>query len=144
MKTRLVLVTVTVLGCLSGCAKPDWIQQTLVTADVTGVWTGTTLAGMTTSMEVRLDLEQRGPKVVGDFRVIGGAGAGFLGLVGGTATAIDGTVAGDVFTFKQRSGALAGDFTVSGDEMVGSISSGTALRLSLRRVSATPRPASRR
>jgi hypothetical protein len=30
--------TVLVLG--SGCAKPDWIQSTLVTVDVTGTWLG--------------------------------------------------------------------------------------------------------
>jgi hypothetical protein len=24
----------------SSCAKPDWIQQTLVTVDVTGMWVG--------------------------------------------------------------------------------------------------------
>ena len=32
----LVLVVALVLG--SSCAKPDWIEQTLVTADVTGTW----------------------------------------------------------------------------------------------------------
>ena len=25
----------------AGCARPDWIEQTLVTVDVTGVWRGT-------------------------------------------------------------------------------------------------------
>jgi len=32
--TRVILVAVLAFG--SGCAKPDWIQQTLVTVDVTG------------------------------------------------------------------------------------------------------------
>jgi len=36
---RVILVTVLVFG--SGCAKPDWIQQTLVTVDVTGTWLDT-------------------------------------------------------------------------------------------------------
>ncbi len=36
--TRLIFVAVLAFG--SGCAKPDWIQQTLVTVDVTGVWSG--------------------------------------------------------------------------------------------------------
>jgi len=44
--TRLVplnvplMLVATVLVCGSGCAKPDWIQQTLVTVDVTGTWVG--------------------------------------------------------------------------------------------------------
>jgi len=33
---RLILVAVLALG--SGCAKPDWIDQTLMTVDVTGTW----------------------------------------------------------------------------------------------------------
>ena len=32
-----LMVVAALLACVPGCAKPDWIQQTLVTADVTGV-----------------------------------------------------------------------------------------------------------
>jgi hypothetical protein len=53
--TRVILVAV-LLG--SGCAKPDWIQQTLVTVDVTGMWRDT-------DGTVELKLEQYGPKVTG-------------------------------------------------------------------------------
>ena len=37
---RMILVAVLAFG--SGCAKPDWIEQTLVTVDVTGRWQGST------------------------------------------------------------------------------------------------------
>ena len=133
------------LAFASGCARPDWIEQTLVTADVTGVWTGASTAGLLAgaSIEARLDLEQQGQKVVGKFQTLGQAGTALLG--GHTSGAIDGKVEGDAFRFKQRGGAIVGDFTVSGDEMVGYISSsGPALRLSLRRVSSSPSPASQR
>jgi hypothetical protein len=36
--TRVILMAILAFG--SGCAKPDWIEQTLVTVDVTGRWTG--------------------------------------------------------------------------------------------------------
>ena len=36
---RVILVAVLAFG--SGCAKPDWIEQTLVTVDVTGTWQST-------------------------------------------------------------------------------------------------------
>lgn len=51
----------------SGCARPDWIQQTLVTADVTGAWVGSTMPRLVggSSLEVRLELEQEGAKVKG-------------------------------------------------------------------------------
>jgi len=49
------MVVVTMLA--SGCTKPDWIQQTLVTVDVTGTWV------VTEGPRVELKLEQRGSKV---------------------------------------------------------------------------------
>ena len=39
----------------SGCAKPDWIEQTLVTVDVTGTWVGSMGKGPGV-VEVRLEL----------------------------------------------------------------------------------------
>jgi hypothetical protein len=100
---RLLLLAVLVLG--SGCARPDWIEQTLVTTDVTGTWQ--TGEGLILVMR----LEQHWPKVTGVMR-------------GGTtwSGAIEGTVSGDVFKFTQTSGAIVvdrGEMTVNGDEMTG-------------------------
>jgi len=48
---------------------------------------------------------------------------------------IDGTVAGDVFRFRQRNGNVVGEVTVSGDEMTGQGSfAGSSRSLLLRRV----------
>ena len=89
---------------VSGCAaRPDWIEATLVTADVTGTWRG---RGLT------LLLEQRGPKVTG--RVLAGPFSG----------AVEGSVEGDVFRFFTANGALRGETTVTGDEMTGNVSGG--------------------
>jgi hypothetical protein len=44
MKTIARLILMAVLACGSGCAKSDWIQQTLVTVDVTGTWQSTEAA----------------------------------------------------------------------------------------------------
>ena len=39
MKTSpIVLILMVSLVVSVGCAKPDWIEQTLVTVDVTGTW----------------------------------------------------------------------------------------------------------
>jgi hypothetical protein len=46
----------------SGCAQKDWIDRTLVTTDVSGVWTGSmaTLDGQPMiSIDVRLDCGRR-------------------------------------------------------------------------------------
>ena len=40
MKRLMGLLIPTTLEISSGCAKPDWIDRTLVTVDVTGTWTG--------------------------------------------------------------------------------------------------------
>ena len=48
-----------------GCAKSDWIQSTLVTADVTGTWRSTE-GGL-----IELKLEQQGSKVSGSSRGLG-------------------------------------------------------------------------
>jgi hypothetical protein len=54
----------------SGCARPDWIERTLVTEDVTGLWYGRYLpsapfAASAGGSEVWLDLRQEGSKVRG-------------------------------------------------------------------------------
>jgi len=127
--TRGILVAMLALG--SGCAKPDWIQQTLVTVDVTGVWIGSTVRG---DREVQLALEQQGPKVKGFFRPLGPALAVFPWSEG----PIEGTVAGDVFSFRLTNTTGSGEVTVSGDEMKGNVSMGSPLPIVLRRVSSSP------
>src|SRR5262245_38822455 len=113
MTTRfmpLVLAAVVALG--SGCAKPDWIQQTLVTVDVTGTWK---------SPDGLFDfrLEQQGSKVTGSIVSAGPTGATNAGPLAGS-------VAGDMFRFKQaavsRTGSIfEGELSVSGDEMIGNV-----------------------
>jgi len=115
MKTSpIILILMVSLVVSAGCAKPDWIQQTLVTVDVTGTWQSTG-GGL-----LQLDLEQQGSKVKGSFQRRGLPQA----LGGSTSGAIEGTVAGDVFRFSQTSGTfgpIQGEMTVSGDEMSGKV-----------------------
>jgi len=118
----------------TGCARPDWIEQTLVTVDVTGVWrgsfsssgTGTAAAGG--GGPVELTLQQSGTKVTGQL-------SGSLMSVVGGRVPIEGTVNGDMFRFHDLRGGVTGAVQVSGDEMNGS---GTAREMSttitLRRV----------
>jgi hypothetical protein len=107
----LMLEATFVLG--AGCAKPDWIQDTLVTVDVTGTWV------RAEGPPVELKLEQRGAKVTGSMR----ARAAFYGGVF-TSETVEGSVSGDVFRFTQTSGRptsypLRGEMKVNGDEMTG-------------------------
>ena len=131
----LVLVLAAALG--SGCARSDWIERTLVTVDVTGVWLGS-MGTANQSVEVRFELGQQGSKVKGDFRVVGGAYS--HAVAGARSGPIDGTLAGDVFRFTQTNGVLVGETTVSGDEMTGYASAGSRFPLSLRRINSPSRP----
>ena len=114
-----------------------------MTVDVTGAWEGTLSgagAGGTISPAMRavLDLEQEGPKVQGQLRTQGGRNSGFL----------EGRIGGDVFHFRVINSAnerLAGEVTVSGDEMEGTFTLLTntgsqTVRILLRRVSSPSRP----
>ena len=124
------------LAFVSGCARSDWIDRTLVTVDVTGTWQGT--GGVPNLL---FELEQQGSTVKGFLR-LSGSGFGSRGLSPGP---IDGTVAGDVFRFKDTRGSVEGELTVSGDEMNGQASLGFGNRpLSLRRVESPSRPDSPR
>lgn len=98
----------------AGCAqKGDWIEGTLVTVDVSGVWTGTAVAvragaaayGIAGEME--LTLAQRGPRVTGECRIRS------------TKVSIDGTIRGDVLSFAAPDGRMHAQATVDGDEMSG-------------------------
>jgi len=130
MKAALVVIAAALVFA-SGCVKQqDWIDRTLVTVDVTGTWEG----------GLWLDLKQEGAKVKGWVRMHWG------GMRSGSSLAmeqspIEGTVAGDVFTFKALQGTLDGQMTVSADEMTGLVSTTTGgpRVLSLRRTkSPTP------
>ena len=99
----------------SGCAQKDWIDRTLVTVDVTGVWEGTQM-GTGFSWGIELDLKQDGAKVTGwltGIRNTGGTAESPIPIVG--------TVSGDTFSFHEVSGQpLRVQAQVNGDEMTGS------------------------
>ena len=100
---------------VTGCARPDWIEQTLVTVDVTGEWRGNwasalpgTYAG---NRPVVLTLSQSGPRVRGQM-TMGSQAEGPIGP-------IEGTVSGDILSFHDLRNRLTGRLQVSGDEMTG-------------------------
>ncbi len=62
-----------------GCARTDWIDRTLVTVDVTGVWHGSMNSWdgqPAINDEVSLELQQQGPNVTGNFKTSGRWSAG--------------------------------------------------------------------
>ena len=95
-------VVAAVMLLVAGCARPDWIESTLVTVDVSGEWTGRFVSaeGM---IPTRLTLQQTGAKVTGQFSNGG---------------RIEGTVNGDVLRVTWA-GYRQFELVVSGDEMHG-------------------------
>ncbi len=93
----------------AGCARPDWIEQTLVTVDVTGVWQGT----FSGSNHLTLTLQQSGSKVTGQIALPLYWGAGRI------EGPVEGTVSGDIFRFRDLRGRVTGELRVNGDEMTG-------------------------
>ena len=114
MRAMWVFVATT-LVLASGCAKQDWIDRTLVTENVTGVWSGS-MVGSPFSPRVELELRQQGAKVTGVMKV---PPTGTYSL--GSGIPIEGNVAGDVFSFRDQRGVYSGELTVGGDDMVGQI-----------------------
>jgi hypothetical protein len=114
----------------AGCAKQDWIDRTLVTVDVTGTWYGGVRGS---SMILLFELEQQGATVKGSVQ-----------FAPGTRGDIEGTLAGDVFRFRNARANVEGEMTVSGDEMSGRISGGYlgTRQISVRRVDSSSPPAS--
>jgi len=103
------------LVLLVACARQDWIDRTLVTENVTGVWSGS-MEGSPFSPRVELELRQQGAKVTGVMKVPPTGTYSF-----GSAVPIDGNVAGDVFTFRDQRGIYSRELTVGGDDMAGQI-----------------------
>ena len=58
MKTARCLLLAAAFHCASGCARPDWIEQTLVTENVAGAWYGSA-EDRWTLVEMHLNLEQQ-------------------------------------------------------------------------------------
>src|SRR5262245_10983116 len=106
-------LSVAVMRFLGVCcaARPDWIQSTLVTTDVTGTWRGTarTPGPTVTGNTVVFILQQRGPKVTGKLETSRYSGA------------LEGSVEGDVFMFAATFASIKGEATVAGDEMTGQL-----------------------
>jgi hypothetical protein len=134
MRSLLPLLTLLIL--VSGCTRPDWIDRTLVTVDVTGTWEGS--AARSSSGTFQLSLEQQGSRVKGFIRSTGSCSGG-LSIVG----RLEGVLAGDRFSFKQTNAFVAGELTVNGDEMTGGATGGCGqFQITLRRVNAPPGPTS--
>ena len=97
----------------SGCARPDWIQNTLVTVDVTGEWHGYAGRGGSaySGGAIELKLQQDGAKVTGQYR----------GAEGGDVP-IEGTVNGDKLSVRASRNArpVTADLQINGDDMIGS------------------------
>ena len=124
-----------------GCTTPpDWIERTLVTVDVTGTWYGASSVRIGTAYPALwlVELQQEGPKAKGSTRVRFGPDS--LEHSG----PIEGTITGDVFTFRQANGVVTGELTVSGDKMTGEISGPWRFPIVLRRVGSPSPPDSRR
>jgi len=141
MKLIVGLLVVAVVAVASGCAKQDWIDRTLVTVDVTGTWYGRVASTGTASgsPELSFELKQQGSTVKGSMRVTAKGGPGTNIYSGGP---IEGTVAGDVFRFRDMRGTN-GELTVSGEEMNGQVSLlGSSQPLSLRRIDPSSPPGS--
>src|SRR5262249_52799348 len=115
MRAAAWVVIAVALVFQGGCRSSDWIERTLVTVDVTGVWEGSnTQSGL--SYDFVLVLQQQGAQVTGRRTQVGGA---FTNLPSSDA-AIEGTVNGDTFSFHDiNAPAISVSLIVSGDEMAG-------------------------
>jgi hypothetical protein len=115
----------------SGCAsRPDWIEATLVTVDVTGRWRGTASAGggAAGAASVELALDQEGPRVKGFLRV-----RPIHSSYGSAEGPVAGEITGDVFRFQQTNGPVWGEATVTIDQMLGQLVWMSVYKLTLRR-----------
>jgi len=124
----------------SGCTHSDWIDRTLVTVDVTGSWSGMPEgAQFGRPAELFLELRQEGSIVRGLLQSATTQGTSGTGPLTGP---INGTVAGDVFHFKDSRGNVEGQMTVSGDEMTGVVSITGTRPITFRRLEPASLPVS--
>ena len=115
MRAALGAIAVALLFA-SGCAQKDWIDRTLVTVDVTGVWEGTQAGTIGSGGMVVFVLQQQGPKVTGEIRNLY-----TWPMPTAESTPIQGTVNGDTLSLHEVSGQpLRVVLQVNGDEMTGS------------------------
>jgi len=98
----------------------DWIDRTLVTVDVTGVWRGTMTTPGVAAVNVAMTLEQRGAKVTGQLK---------YDVFSERSGPIEGTVSGDIFRFSSMRGIITGELLVNGEEMSGEGSAGRRIQL---------------
>ena len=126
MKAIVGLIIAATLLFGSGCAKPDWIERTLVTVDVTGVWRGTLTKSPSTD-SVLLTLQQSGSRVTGHI-VINAMTAG-----ASVNDPMEGTIIGDTLHFRDSRGVVIGQVQVNGDEMTGPGTFRTSGTFNLRR-----------
>src|SRR5262245_49059459 len=107
-----LILALTVLAG-AACARKDWIDQTLVTVDVTGIWEGQRSQHHGPGGGgLELTPEQKGAKVVGTSR---GSGGGSIYNV----ETIAGTVRGDTLKFQDKRAAFPGELQIGGDDMAG-------------------------
>ena len=95
----------------SGCVQKDWIDRTLVTENVTGVWLGS-LTFSQSRGPVEFALQQQGTRVTGTINLS-------TTMFGSDKGTVEGSMTGDVFTFKDERGVYSGELTVAGDDMSG-------------------------
>ena len=112
MKAFVAVLILATLLAGSGCAKQDWIDRTLVTVDVNGVWRGTFTKSSSTD-SVLLTLQQSGSRATGHI-VIPSMTAG-----GSVNDPMEGTIVGDTLHFRDSRGVVIGQVQVNGDEMTG-------------------------
>ena len=114
MKTAWATFTAAVLLFACGCVtRPDWIEATLVTVDVSGLWEGRSTSRGGAQRTATLELHQEGPKVTGT--------VSWVGFTRDGSGPLEGRVSGEVFHFTVRSaaGVWTGEFTVGDDKMEG-------------------------
>jgi hypothetical protein len=100
-----------------GCARGDWISETLTLVDVTGTWEGP-FRGWGVDRTIRWVLQQKGAKVRGEVQ----------GLDGTPLGSVEGLVNGEVFSWSATGKLLFGwysnvtyhgEATVNSDELNG-------------------------
>jgi hypothetical protein len=103
-----------------GCARGDWVSETLTLVDVTGTWEATFhFAPGAYERKMRWVLQQKGPKVRGEVQELDGAPLGSVeGLVNGEAFNWQVTAINVRWANAPRS-SYSGEGTVNSDELSG-------------------------